>query len=87
MQISVKNLKDNLSACLKQVSRGEEFFITSHNHVIAKIVPLTGEDLPAKVDWSSFLKDIHQLHHRLSKVVLKNSMRDTVIKQRTQERS
>lgn len=87
MQISVKNLKDNLSACLKQVSRGEELFITSHNHAIAKIVPLTGETLPAQVDWSNFLEEIHQLHHKLDKITLKSSMSDTVIKQRKQERS
>lgn len=87
MQISVKNLKDNLSACLKQVSRGEELFITSHNHAIAKIVPLTGEILSAQVDWSTFLGEVQQLHHKLDKIALKNSMSDTVIKRRKQERS
>jgi prevent-host-death family protein len=87
MRASVKDLKNNLSAYLKRVRLGEELIITVHHHAVAKLVPLTGEAIATKMDWSSFRADIRELHQKLSKIHLKESMRDTVIKQRNQERS
>lgn len=87
MRVSVKDLKNNLSAYLKRVRLGEELIITVHHHAVAKLVPLIGEDIATEMDWSSFRADIRELHQKLSKIHLKESMRDTVIKQRNQERS
>jgi len=46
---SVRSLKTELSDCLHRVQRGEECWITSHQRLIAKIVPVqsptTIEDL------------------------------------------
>jgi hypothetical protein len=37
--------------------------------------------------WQSFRADVRELHQKLSKIQLKESMRDTVLKQRNEERS
>lgn len=87
MRASIRDLKNNLSAYLKRVREGEELIITSHHHAVAKIVPLTGEMIGSETDWSVFLTEIHNLHTRLSDAKLKTSMRETVLKQREEERS
>lgn len=87
MRASVRDLKNNLSAYLKKVRLGEELIITVHHHAVAKLVPLTGEAIAPEMDWASFRADIRELHQKLSKIHLKESMRDTVLKQRKEERS
>lgn len=87
MRVSIKDLKNNLSAYLKKVRYGEEVIITSHHQAVAKLLPLTGEKISSETDWLEFLREIHELHLKLSNVKLKVSMRDTVIKQRDEERS
>jgi len=86
MRASIKDLKNNLSAYIKKVQLGEELIITLHHHAVAKLVPIT-EEAVAETDWNLFVKQIHELHHKLGKVKLKTSMRETVLKQRDQERS
>ncbi|MHB1947955.1 MAG: type II toxin-antitoxin system Phd/YefM family antitoxin [Gammaproteobacteria bacterium] len=86
MQVSIKDLKNNLSSYLKIVGRGQELVITSHHHPIAKIIPISDEAIAGKVD-NAFFAEIQQLHQQLSKVKLKTTMRDSVLKGRKDERS
>lgn len=86
MQASIKDLKNNLSSYLKMVGRGQELIITSHHHPVAKIIPIDEEAITGKID-KSFFAEIQQLHHRLGKIKLKTSMRDTVLKGREEERN
>lgn len=87
MQTSVKDLKNNLSAYLKKVCLGEALIITSHNHAIARLVPLTGGEMSVQTNRADFVADIHQLHQKLRKIKLKKSMLETVLEQRNQDRS
>ncbi|GEM_PF-1036285 len=87
MQASIKDLKNNLSAYLKMVINGEELIITSHDHPVAKIVPLSEETHKFEDLHSLFLADIHNLHQKLGKIKLKKSMRETVLQRRKSERS
>jgi prevent-host-death family protein len=87
MQASIKDLKNNLSAYIKRVGQGEELIITSHNHAVARLVPLTGEIISTKTNKSDFVAEIQQLHHQLRHVKLKVSMRKTVLQRRAEERS
>lgn len=86
MQASIKDLKNNLSSYLKIVGRGQELIITSHHHPVAKIVPIGDEAIAGKID-KSFFTEIQQLHQHLSKIKLKTTMRDTILKGRKDERS
>ena len=48
--VSIRDLKDNLSAYLAKVRRGEEVLVRDRNVPIAKIVPLrTGGDVDAEL--------------------------------------
>ena len=40
MQVSVRELKNNLSRYLKEVSQGKVIKITRHRHLIAKLCPI-----------------------------------------------
>lgn len=86
MQASIKDLKNNLSSYLKKVGRGQELIITSHDHPIAKIIPISDEATTGKID-KTFFADIQHLHQRLAKIKLKTTMRDTVLKGREDERN
>lgn len=87
MQASIKNLKNNLSSYLSRVKEGEEIIITSHNHAIAKIIPLMNAKNEAITDQAIFFEEIKALHDKLRKIKLKKSMRDTVLAKRKDERS
>jgi len=41
MQVSVRELKNNLSRYLKEVSQGKVIKITRHRHLIAKLCPIS----------------------------------------------
>ena len=86
MQASIKDLKNNLSSYLKLVGNGQELIITSHHHPIAKIIPISDEATTGKID-QSFLAELEQLHQQLNNIKLKTTMRDTVLKNRKDERS
>lgn len=87
MHASVKDLKNNLSAYLKKVRRGEELIITLHNHAVAKLIPLIDDQIPNTDDPSVFYNEIRQLHQQLRKVKLKTSMRETLLARRREERN
>lgn len=42
--VSIKDLKDHLSAYLKKVQLGEEMVVTSHDTPVAKIIPITNQN-------------------------------------------
>ena len=86
MHTSVKNLRDHLSEYLGHVKNGEEIVITSHTKAIAKIIPLP-EDTLLGLSRTQLVDDIAKLHHKIKGVKLKNTMRETVIQSRDQERS
>jgi prevent-host-death family protein len=44
MDISVRELKNHLSACLRRVQGGEELVVTSRGKEVARLVPPRGED-------------------------------------------
>jgi prevent-host-death family protein len=87
VQASIKNLKNNLSSYLGRVKEGEEIIITSHNHAIAKIIPLLNARNEVLADQAVFFEEIKSLHDKLRKVKLKKSMRDTVLARRKDERN
>ena len=45
MQVSVRELKNNLSKYLHQVAKGETLIVTSHRHPLAKIIAISNQSL------------------------------------------
>ncbi len=41
MEVSVRELKNNLSKYLKKVAQGIPVIVTTHHHAVARIVPIT----------------------------------------------
>jgi prevent-host-death family protein len=49
MTIGVRDLKANLSACLKRVQAGERLTVTDRGRAVAVLAPV---NTPASVDWA-----------------------------------
>ncbi|RIK09897.1 MAG: prevent-host-death protein [Acidobacteria bacterium] len=47
MNVGVRQLRDNLRACLAAVKGGEEVLVTEHGRPVARIVPIAG---PANIE-------------------------------------
>jgi prevent-host-death family protein len=43
MNVSVRELKDHLSECLRRAKSGEEIVVTAHNKPLARLMPLEDE--------------------------------------------
>ncbi len=56
MEISVRELKNNLSACLRQVAAGQELIVTSHKRPVARLLPIAPLE-------SSETADIERIKH------------------------
>jgi prevent-host-death family protein len=50
MEVSIRELKNNLSKYLKKVTQGSPVIITAHRHAVARIVPIS----PSKRDLMMF---------------------------------
>ncbi|MGQ0504950.1 MAG: type II toxin-antitoxin system Phd/YefM family antitoxin [Myxococcaceae bacterium] len=45
MNVSVRELRDHLSACLRKVERGQRLTVTDHGRPVAEILPLSERQL------------------------------------------
>jgi prevent-host-death family protein len=54
MTIGVRDLKANLSACLRRVQAGERLTVTDRGRAVAVLAPV---DTPASVDWVHAMVD------------------------------
>ena len=43
MDIGVRELKNNLSACIRRIEAGERIVVTAHGRAVAELVPLAAD--------------------------------------------
>lgn len=80
---SVRSLKAELSACLRRVQSGEECLVTSHQQIVARIVPVQSPTEIEDRDRSNFLMELatnlitpKKSHTPLSKAVIQQRRKE-----------
>jgi prevent-host-death family protein len=86
MRKSVRELKDQLSQCVRRVARGEEIIVTSHNRPVAKLVPLTTRQKESLMSRSELLDELADLRERLERELQGEPLSQVVVEMRREER-
>ena len=72
--VSVRDLRNNVSAVLRRVEQGEHLRVTVHGRPIADLVPLAK---PRSVPWHEFLAGLRQADPELTRDLHKLSPETT----------
>ena len=66
MQASIRTVKDRFSEFVRLARCGEEIIVTSHDKPVAKLVPLSADEIGRTASRQALLEELSELRKSLS---------------------
>lgn len=79
MQVSIRTAKDRFSEFVRRARLGEEIVVTSHDRPVAKLVPVSPEDLEGTTTRPVLLADLEALRASLGDRCPQGPLSQTVV--------